>query len=208
MNAKRFALMVAFIVLILVIAQPVTSQESEMRVALVVVGEDEQPRTACILPEQDAPTGYDVLVASGLTVNASVGPLGVAVCSIDELGCSYPAQTCFCECSGGRCAYWSYHYREAGQSDWVYSQVSAGTRQVKDGDVELWVWLTPDNEDAPLPEMTWEQICGDVGETQSLASENEAEEDKSPLQVVGYIAFGAVAAGIVAGVLWERRRKA
>ncbi len=172
------------------------------RIGLIIIGPDGDTRTACIMPEQETPTGFDVLQASGLEINAMVGPMGAAICAVDDVGCFYPAETCFCQCEGGKCDYWAYYIRELEDEDWRYSGIGTSGRPVEDGFVELWIWRTDENEDDPLPDISWDNICGTTSESQPIEREAQAQNSS----IVGYIAFGIIASTVLAGVIWQRRR--
>src|SRR5262245_6712428 len=120
-------------------ALPVSAQEETVRVGLVIKGPGGAAATYCVALAPDHATGLDALRATGLDVNAQIGSLGAAVCRIDKLGCSYPAETCFCQCQGNQCNYWSYFYQSADQR-WIYSGIGSSTRQLKTGDVDGWLW--------------------------------------------------------------------
>ncbi len=119
--------------------------DGPVRVGLYVQFEDGSSVTRCVaLNPADYPpgkeaTGLDVLRQSGLDlVFETGGGFGVKICKLDKTGCDFPAEDCFCHCQGNPCQYWTYWYAENGA--WKYSSVGANGRQVKDGDVEGWVW--------------------------------------------------------------------
>jgi hypothetical protein len=119
--------------------------DGPVRVGLYVQFEDGSSVTRCVaLNPADYPpgkeaTGLDVLRQSGLDlVFETGGGFGVKICKLDKTGCDFPAEDCFCRCQGNPCQYWTYWYAENGA--WKYSSVGANGRQVKDGDVEGWVW--------------------------------------------------------------------
>lgn len=198
-------LLLALMVLgLLVLPSGVNGQESPKRVGLIIIDEEGNTNSACVFMEDDEPTGYDVLVESGLEVNAAISGLGTAVCAIDEVGCFAPAENCFCQCEGGRCNYWAYHYWSNDEAKWVYSSRGSGQRVVKDGDVDLWKWNTPDTEDEPLPDLIWGDICGDQTEGQTLG--NNESKSSSSTDILGYIAFGVIGIGVLGGIGWQRWR--
>ena len=128
------------------------------RAGLVVQFADGQTQTLCVAFEKQI-TGADLLIRSGLdaVVDPSSG-LGIIVCRIDGQGCDYPAEPCFCQCSGsGPCAYWNYFYREPGQDSWTYAVQGALRHTVKPGSVEAWVW--GDGTVPPAADLTFEVAC-------------------------------------------------
>jgi len=63
---------------------------------------------------------------------------GGAVCALCGQGC--PADGSCLTCADGR--YWSYWRASSGSSTFSYSRAAASSTQVRDGDVEAWVWGT------------------------------------------------------------------
>lgn len=129
------------------------------RAGLVVVYGEGQAETFCIAFEEDEISGEELLARTGLPVIAdSATALGVRVCQIQDTGCAYPVEHCFCQCmGGGACAYWNYYYRNPGESTWTYSALGAAMRRVRPGSVESWVW--GDGRIPPASELTFEAIC-------------------------------------------------
>ncbi len=129
------------------------------RAGLVIQFADGQTETLCVEFKEKEITGADLLVRSGLdaVVDPSSG-LGIIVCRIEDHGCDYPTEACFCQCSGsGPCAYWNYFYREPGQDSWSYAALGALRHQVKPGSVDAWVW--GDGTTLPASDLTFEAIC-------------------------------------------------
>jgi hypothetical protein len=136
--------------------------DGPVHVGLYVQFEDGSSVTRCVaLNPADYPpgkeaTGLDVLRQSGLDlVFETGGGFGVKICKLDKTGCDFPAEDCFCRCQGNPCQYWTYWYAENGT--WKYSSVGANGRQVKDGDVEGWVW--GEGKTAPPASVLSEGIC-------------------------------------------------
>jgi hypothetical protein len=127
---------------------------------LVVQFGDGQIETRCVSFADAEITGADLLLTySGFdtVVDVSSG-MGITVCQIEEQGCLYPTQHCFCQCmGGGECAYWNYFYRQPGSTEWTYSALGAVLRKVQDGSVEAWVW--GDGTTPPAFDGTFESIC-------------------------------------------------
>lgn len=194
------AILLRTVVIIVLFSSVVVVLANEpIRVGLIVIGTELQ--SACVELDAANPTGYDVLIESGLEVNALVGPLGVAICAINNMGCFAPAEECFCQCERGRCSYWAYYYRTPDDDEWVYSSRGASNRQVDNGYVELWVWRPYDRDESELPRMNWDDIC--AGATTTIDMER-AQDDEAPLWA--YVLFGMVAVTVITGVLWRRHR--
>ncbi len=150
-GARYVALLVAGALLV---ASPTAAQEPPHRAGLVVVHGDGRAVTRCVSFAEEAITGVDLLRRSGLSVTLSAfGGLGYGVCAIDGEGCQ--AENCFCQCQGSPCAYWVYSHRQPDGS-WAISGVGASSWQLRDGDVDGWVWGDGSTAPPPLP---FEAIC-------------------------------------------------
>ncbi len=130
------------------------------RAGLVVQHRDGSVQTQCVTFSEDSISGLDVLQQSGLDLNVDAGnPMGAIVCRLDNEGCSFPQQDCFCQCQGSDCIYWSYWQWENGK--WIYSSRGASTTQIHDGGVEGWVWgqgTVGVSASAP-PNIGFDEIC-------------------------------------------------
>ena len=131
----------------------VTHADSPNQVGLVVRFGDGETFTDCVEFEEEQINGLEVLSKAGLsTIYDVAGGLGSAVCKIENEGCDFPAEDCFCQCAGGaNCVYWTYWHLKDGT--WEYSQAGAGGYYVSDGDVEGWAWA------AELPQVAFHDIC-------------------------------------------------
>jgi hypothetical protein len=157
--------------------------DGPLHVGLYVQFEDGSSVTRCVaLNPADYPpgkeaTGLDVLRQSGLDlVFETGGGFGVKICKLDKTGCDFPAEDCFCRCQGNPCQYWTYWYAENGGA-WKYSSVGANGRQVKDGDVEGWVW--GEGKTAPPASVLSEGICSPPA-TATAALPAPAEPGQTP----------------------------
>ena len=123
--------------------------EGPHRAGLIVVyGPDNVYSTCVTFSEAELP-GTELLRRAGLRVVSLASPgMSEAICKIGNIGCDFPGEECFCQCLGTPCTYWSYWYWEKG--DWVYSGKGAGSRKVRDGDVDAWVW-GEGNVKPPMP---------------------------------------------------------
>ena len=116
-----------------------TSGQEPNHASLVVVYPDGRVETMCVEFDEETISGAELLRRSGLSVVFSgSGGFGEGVCRIDDTGCSDPGN-CFCQCSGGDCAYWSY-FALNDDREWQFQQVGASQRTLRDGDVDAWVW--------------------------------------------------------------------
>lgn len=119
---------------------------------------------ACVdLGDDGEATGEEVLRASGVSmVIEYAGAMGGTVCKINDEGCSFPAEPCFCQCTlrpGEPCTYWAYYHLKGGQ--WEYSQRGATNHTVHSGEVEGWAWGEgiPKSGGAQPPVIPFDQIC-------------------------------------------------
>lgn len=132
---------------------PVRAQETN-RAGLVVVFGGDDVFSTCVEFAEPELTGYELLERAGLRVVAENHILGKAICKIEDVGCDFPGEACFCECLGTPCVYWSYWYWEDG--DWVYSGKGVSSRSLHNGDVDAWVW---GNDATSPPLLSFESLC-------------------------------------------------
>ena len=152
----RLRIRILSLVLLAALAARVhTRQPDPHRAGLVVVHGDGSVASACVTFSEESISGAELLRRSGVEVTlGDYGGLGYGVCAIGNEGC--PAgRDCFCQCRGRPCAYWVYSHRQPDGS-WAVSGIGASTWQVRDGDVDGWVW--GDGSAAP-PLVAFEQVC-------------------------------------------------
>ena len=192
--------------------EPAAAQ-SERRAAVIAQFGDGSYVTRCVSFSEESITGLELLVRSGLEVSL----WGGAVCRIEQEGCDYPAQTCFCQCKGSSCQYWSYwHLRDGevspstGRGNWTYAQIGSGDYRVGDGDVEAWLW---GDAQTPPVAVSFAEICGPSaasttedtpGET-VIGSTQESPGQSIPL--AQYAVFAVMAVGLAAGFWFVRGRQ-
>ena len=160
-RARIWPVLASVAILVVLSGAIVTQADDPNRVGLVVVHGDGNVLTRCVEFEEDEISGYDVLDRSGLDLNIEPsGGMGVTVCRIDDEGCTFPQEPCFCQCVGGgsACIYWSYWHLTG--SGWQYSGTGASNHAVGDGDVEGWVWgIGTISGASPPPLIPFEDIC-------------------------------------------------
>ncbi|HEX9369663.1 MAG TPA: hypothetical protein VF897_01605 [Roseiflexaceae bacterium] len=109
---------------------------------LVIDFGDGRVVTACVdLGPDGQATGEELLRASNLPVIMEYSGSGATVCKIDTVGCNFPSEACFAQCTlrpGEPCRYWAYS-RLAGDR-WQYAQLGASSTVVHPGDVDGWAW--------------------------------------------------------------------
>jgi hypothetical protein len=154
------------------------------RAGLVVQFADGRTETICVEFEEKEITGADLLVRSGLdaVVDPSSG-LGIIVCRIEGQGCNYPAETCFCQCSGsGPCAYWNYFYQDPGQDGWTYAALGALRHKIRPGSVDAWVW--GDGTTPPAADLTYEAVCPSPTQAAALPATSMPQRPALPVATV------------------------
>lgn len=139
----------------------------ESRAAILIQHADGRSSSTCITFPGEEINGQELLDLSAYAYVADHGnPLGSIICSIEDSGCDFPNEKCFCECSEpGSCSYWAYFVR-AESGDWVYAPLGARMRKVHHGDVDAWVWVDSlgfgqIEGTGELPEVHFEDICED-----------------------------------------------
>jgi len=149
-NPKPASLVLWAVVLLLTgLGRPGAEAQGLNQVGLVVQFGDGSYTTRCIEFSEPQISGYDVLLRSGLNIEASVsGSPGVLICGIEGTGCS--ASNCMCDFPPN---YWSYWHLVDGE--WLYSQLGASGYMVSPGEVEGWNW----GEGQPPSVIPLEQIC-------------------------------------------------
>lgn len=151
------AFYIALILTILLFPAPVAAQ-AEHRAGLVIVHGDGSTVTQCIAFAEESISGAELLARSGFDLSIEASSMGATICRIDGEGCTFPGETCFCQCQGSPCVYWSYWRLE--QDEWRYSNLGAGNTVIHAGDVDGWRWGpgAVDKAEAP-PTITLAEIC-------------------------------------------------
>lgn len=155
------------LVMALLLAASVAAAQAPNQAALVVRFGEERVETYCVPFEDAEISGYELLDRAGLSIEAQEVGIGASVCRLDDVGCA--ASSCFCECRGGTCEYWSYwQWRDGG---WQYSAGGASISRVRHGDIQGWSWGPGSVSEAiSPPEYTFEAICQGAGESDGPAT--------------------------------------
>jgi len=169
------------------------------RAGLVVVHGDGNTLTRCVELPATTISGVELLVSSGLDLSLDAsGGMGTAICRVDNEGCSYPQDDCFCQCQGAPCVYWSYWRREG--DAWIYSSLGASSTTVSDGSLEAWVWNTGTvgrSADREPPSLRFEDVCAPAAAEPSPADTPTPQPTVAAAPVIDY--FRADYAEIVQG---------
>lgn len=153
----------AGLLLLLLAAAGVTLARAQdaNRAGLVVVHGDGRVVSQCVEFAEDEITGMELLERSGLDLNVDAASgMGAIVCRLDQEGCAFPAEPCFCQCRGQPCVYWTYWNLDGDQ--WQFSNLGASSRKLRHGDVDGWRWgeSTQSASQATIPpHLTFEEIC-------------------------------------------------
>lgn len=205
--------------LLLVLPLTAGAQGTEFNQAgLVLQFSDGTVATYCVEFSEPRISGHEALARVGLDLTAQYSALGAAVCKIEDDGCQYPADICFCQCNGNPCTYWAYHHLVDGA--WQYSGFGASSYELRHGDVDGWAWGEGSMSfGAQPPLITFEEICGsteaavvDTGTSQSAsvtedqvrtgAAETELTTTASiSVPPVGYAGLGIVVVALVAWLM-------
>jgi hypothetical protein len=132
------------------------------RAGLVVVDGAGVSRSYCVDFAEAEISGYELLQRAGLALGVEASAMGATICAIDGEGCSFPAESCFCQCQGSPCVYWSYWTLDADGSDdgWRYETMGAGNARVRAGDVQGWRWGAGTVTEAQEPPLfSLDEIC-------------------------------------------------
>jgi hypothetical protein len=154
---SRRGLSTAIAALLVLAAAGTASADGEAGV--VIEYGDGRVATACVAFEGDSITGDELLERAERQVDQYSG----FVCSIDGTGCQSSGSTgsCLCECQGAECIYWSYFYRDYGDTDWTYSALGFHGLEAGDGDVQGWRWGAGTTVSTAAPPLiAFEDICG------------------------------------------------
>lgn len=143
-----------------------TQAQTINRAGLVVQFGDGSVQTYCIQFTSPSITGYDLLQATGnlqVIYDTNNSGFGAGVCKINNDGCNFPLQDCFCQCQGINCVYWSYFHLDASNT-FVYSTVGASSHTLQNGSVDGWRWGAGSATVAPPPPVyTFDQLCSTAG---------------------------------------------
>ncbi len=202
------------------------ARAQENQAGVVVVKGDDAVVTRCVSFAEESISGYELIVRTGLDIDSEQSAAGSAVCALDGLGCAFPQESCFCQCMGSPCVYWSY-WRQDDAGVWAYANRGALSIPVRHGMVQGWVWGPGTVAEAPSPPaLTFADICAapqtaaDASsvQTQTSAAAGSAQAaDPAPVETaaqpnvgmrtVGLYVLVLLAPPAVAGLLLRRRRR-
>ncbi len=154
MNRRSLLAAAAFVALVAAL-QPAHDAvgAAKNKAGLVVRYSDGTVEKMCVFFDEPSISGLDLLDRSGETYVAETSALGSAICKIDEQGCDYPSEDCFCKYPN----FWGYWTRDTDTSVWEFSSVGASDREIRNGSVDGWSW-GPNGAPAP-PIVAFDQVC-------------------------------------------------
>ena len=134
-----------------------TSPAAFANQAALVVDLGNRVITECVEFDDPVINTIELLQLSGLdfTFDDSFR-FGAAVCSIENTGCQFPQENCFCQCSSTSesCLFFALFYLHRGE--WVFSHVGESHLMVHNGSVIGLSW-----SGGTAPELVaLEEICG------------------------------------------------
>ena len=182
---------------------PSLSAQRPSRAALVIqtapIGDQADPSAAritrCISFSETSISGLELLARSGLKVVT----WGGAVCRIEQTGCQYPSEPCFCQCLRPPCSYWSYWYWK--DNRWMYSAIGSADHGVVDGSVEAWMW---GNAETPPDTISFAEVCPPDSTPEPAPSTPTDTVDAPPIGQ--YLLFAGMALALLGGFWLTRRR--
>ncbi len=187
---RRRSLWVLLLTLLLIGgARPALAQEIAQAGLVIVTGSGE-PATYCVdIDPDETISGNELLQRAGVKVIADQNAMGATICSLNGTGCAFPAQSCFCQCEGTPCTYWSY-WRQDEAGAWQYATAGAANTRISAGTVEGWVWGEGTTSTALAPAaLTLADICAGpesaatiapVGAPQAIAPAGAVPPDAVP----------------------------
>lgn len=165
------AMPIVLVALTFVLGAASNSSATSNRAGVIVLHGNGQKLERCVDFTETQITGIDLLTRAGLDLNVDPSnPVGIGVCRLDREGCTYPAQPCFCQCTGSTCAYWSYWHLTGGV--WKYSSAGASNSLLHNGDVDGWVWGPGSASSAPPSSATFDQVCALAAATSTFTATN------------------------------------
>jgi hypothetical protein len=179
------------------------------RAGLVVVYEDGSTISRCVGFDEESISGYELLVRGNFAPRSEITSVGTTVCSLDGHGCG-DGEDCFCQCQSSTCRYWTYWQQLP--EGWRYSNAGAATVQVRDRDVQGWVWgesrTNSAAENAP-PNLAFSDICTTDAELYGRSEDGAAHMTGYGIEQQWLAAF-VVGVPLLAGGVWWliQRRKA
>lgn len=195
MKIRRFSGWLLIMVLVGLSTFQYAAAQSNNLTGLVIDFGKGEPATYCLDTIGESPTGYDLLLQTGLQVAASHSSQGAAVCKIGAIGC--PIDDCFCDSPPN---YWSYWHLQEGQ--WIYATQGATAYPVQPGSVDAWVW----GNGTPPAVTTLEQICNDPEANRAAVSINSGQtqpaNSATSTNPTNYLVFGILASLLGAGLIW------
>jgi len=132
------------------------SDPKTMQVGLVIAFPDGKTHLEIVTVPTTATT-FEALEAAKVSVISEVGGYGTSVCKINNTGCAFPSEPCFCDPAH----YWAYYHLDPAANKWVAALEGASTYVPTNGAVEGFAWSGFDESYNPTvqpPVYTFDQI--------------------------------------------------
>jgi hypothetical protein len=157
---RRLMYGIGLLFLITLLWSPVArAEDGDNHAALVIRYPDGAIQTQCVAFSESSISGEELLNRAELTTISDYNSgMGGAVCSINNQGCAYPKNDCFCQCQGVSCEYWAFYHWVGG--GWQYSSVGVSSYRVTDGALEGMSWGPGDFVAGTAPPViAFDEIC-------------------------------------------------
>jgi hypothetical protein len=152
---------VAGLILLLALGAVLARADQPLHRVGLVVSNGEEVIKKCVEFSEEEIDGYEVLKRAGFDLGVDASSMGAAICRIDNQGCAFPEEHCFCQCQGSPCRFWIYWHLI--DDEWQFSGLGASNYKVRDGDVEGWIWGegSPNSGGDRPPSISFEEICAE-----------------------------------------------
>jgi hypothetical protein len=131
------------------------SDPTTMQVGLVIAFPDGKTHLEIVTVPTTATT-FEALEAAKVSVISEVGGYGTTVCKINDIGCAFPSEPCFCDPTH----YWAYYHLDPAANKWVMAPEGVGAYSPTNGAVEGFAWSGFGENDPAVepPVYTFDQI--------------------------------------------------
>jgi hypothetical protein len=145
---RRFSILI----LSLALLEPAAAFATQ---AALVVDLGNRTIKRCVTFDQPVITAFELIQRSGLDFTSATFSFGEAICSIENTGCQFPQEPCFCQCpnASGECLFFALFFLRRGE--FVSANVGESHLIAHSGDV---IALAFGPGTAPEP-VTFEEVC-------------------------------------------------
>jgi hypothetical protein len=111
------------------------SDPTTKQVGLVIAFPDGKTHLEIVTVPATA-TAFDAMEAAKITLISETGGYGTSICRINNTGCSFPSETCFCDPAH----YWAYYHLDPATNKWVAAPEGVSTYAPTNRAVEGFAW--------------------------------------------------------------------